>query len=103
MEFYLNQKSLPMIRKCANCKYFHRDFKSCSLLQITNAYDHKKKIFLQVGENLYCNNHTFRNEDFLKKEAIVVEYESLSQAMEVINKNKMLKDVKNSTYNEDSI
>jgi hypothetical protein len=38
----------------------------------------------------------------LKQEAIVVEYESLAQAMEVINTNKMLKDVKNSTYNEDS-
>ena len=91
-----------MIRKCANCKYFHKDFKSCSLFQITNAYDHKKKIFLQTGENLYCSRHTFRNEEFLKQEAIVVEYESLAQAMEVINTNKMLKDVKNSTYNEDS-
>lgn len=101
MEFYLNQKSLPMIRKCANCKHFHRDFKSCSLLQVTNAYDHKKKIFLQVGENLYCEKHTFRNEEFLKREAIVVEYDTLAEAMDVIHTSKTLKETKNSTLNED--
>ena len=46
MEFYLNQKSLPMIRKCGNCRFYHKDFNSCSVIKVTNAYDHQKNIFL---------------------------------------------------------
>jgi carbonic anhydrase len=94
MEFYLNQKSLPMIRKCGNCRFFHKDFASCSLIKVTNAYDHKKNIYLTVGENLFCDNHKFKNEDTLKEEAILVEYDNIDEAMEVINKSKAVKDVK---------
>lgn len=102
MEFYLNQKSLPMIRKCGNCKFFHKDFTSCSLIKVTNAYDHKKNIFLTVGENLYCDKHKFKNEDTLRDEAIVVEYESIEEAMEVINKSRAVKDVKKSIFGNDT-
>jgi hypothetical protein len=101
MEFYLNQKSLPMIRKCGNCHFFHKEYQSCSLIKVTNAYDHSKSIFLTVGENLYCEKHSFRNEDFLKYEAIVVEYDSLKEAMEVIKKAKAVKDVKKSIFGQD--
>lgn len=102
MEFYLNQKSLPMIRKCGNCRFFFKDYESCSLHKITNAYDHSKNIFLVVGENLYCNKHKFKNEDILKEEAIVVEYDSVEDAMEVINKAKQLNDVRKSNYGNHS-
>jgi len=94
MEFYLNQKSLPMIRKCGNCRFYHKEYGSCSLMKVTNAYDHEKNIFLTTGENLYCDRHSFKNEDTLKDEAIVVEYESVEQAMAVIKKAKAVKDVK---------
>ena len=94
MEFYLNQKSLPMIRKCGNCRFYHKEFGSCSLMKVTNAYDHEKNIFLTTGENLYCDRHRFKNEDTLREEAIVVEYESIEQAMAVIKKAKAVKDVK---------
>lgn len=94
MEFYLNQKSLPMIRKCGSCKFFHTEFNSCSLMRVTNAYDHSKNIFLTVGENLYCEKHKFKNEETLKEEAIVVEYESIEAAMEVIKKSKAVRDIK---------
>lgn len=94
MEFYLNQKSLPMIRKCGNCRFFYAEFQTCSKIKVTNAYDHSKSIFLPVGENLYCHNHNFRNEDTLKNEAIIVEFESVDEAMEVIKKAKATKEVK---------
>jgi len=98
MEFYLNQKSLPMIRKCGNCKYFYKEYGSCSIMKVTNAYDHKKNIFLQVGENLYCEKHKFKNEDTLKDEAIVVEYDSIEEAMDVIQKAKAVKEIKKTTF-----
>lgn len=98
MEFYLNQKSLPMIRKCGSCKFYHKDYQSCSLMQVTNAYDHTKKIFLTVGENLYCEKHKFKNEETLQQDAIVVEYENIQEAMKVINKAKEIRSVKKSIF-----
>jgi hypothetical protein len=101
MEFYLNQKSLPMIRKCGNCRFFHKEFTSCSIIKVTSAYDYSKNIFLTTGENLYCENHKFKNEDILKDEAIVVEFSSIEEAMEVIKKAKAVKDVKRTFFSED--
>lgn len=99
MKFYLNQKSLPMIRKCGSCVHYHKDFMSCGLLSVTNAYDHSKKIYLTTGENLYCKSHTFRNESTLMEEAIVVEYDSVDEAMNVIQRAKSIKDLKRN-YND---
>lgn len=86
-----------MIRKCGSCRFFHTEFNSCSLMKITSAYDHTKNIFLTVGENLFCERHKFKNEETLKDEAIVVEYESIDAAMEVIKKSKAVKDIKQKT------
>lgn len=94
MEFYLNQKSIPMIRKCGNCQFFYREYNSCSLIHVTNAYEHTKKIFLQTGENLYCDKHRFRNEETLKREAIVVEYDTLDEAIKVIKMAKSKRDIR---------
>jgi hypothetical protein len=94
MEFYLNQKSLPMIRKCGNCRFFYKEYESCSLKHVTSAYEHTKKLFLQVSENLYCPDHVFKNEETLKKEAILVEIESLEKAMKMISDAKSLKEIK---------
>jgi len=66
-------------------------------MKITSAYDHTKNIFLTVGENLFCDRHKFKNEETLKDEAIVVEYESIDAAMEVIKKSKAVKDIKQKT------
>ena len=98
MEFYLNQKSLPMIRKCGNCRFYYKDYNSCSIIKVTNAYDHQKNIFLTVGENLYCDKHKFKNEETLREEAIIVEYENIEEAMEVIKKAKAVKDVRKSIF-----
>lgn len=87
-----------MIRKCGNCKYFYKEYGSCSIMKVTNAYDHNKNIFLQVGENLYCEKHKFKNEDTLKDEAIVVEYDSIEEAMDVIQKAKAVKEIKKTTF-----
>ena len=101
MEFYLNQKSLPMIRKCGNCKFFYKEFSSCSLMRVTNAYDHEKNIYLTTGENLYCTQHKFKNEDTLRDEAIVAVYENIEEAMDVIKKAKAVKDVRKSNFGQD--
>jgi hypothetical protein len=101
MEFYLNQKSLPMIRKCSSCRFYHTEFKSCSLMRVTNAFDYKKNIFLTTGDNLYCDNHKFKNEEILKDEAIVVEYETIEDAMKVIDKAKNLKEIKKEYFSND--
>jgi len=101
MEFYLNQKSIPMIRKCANCRNFYAEFESCSKMRVTSAYDYNKNIFLKVGENLYCEEHEFRNESTLREEAIIVEYDSIEEAMRVVNKYKAIKDYKKSTFDND--
>lgn len=101
MEFYLNQKSLPMIRKCGNCRFFHKEFRSCSIIKVTSAYDYSKNIFLTTGDNLYCEKHKFKNEDILKDEAIVVEFATIEEAMAVIKKSKVLKDVRKSYFGGD--
>jgi hypothetical protein len=99
MEFYLNQKSLPMIRKCSSCRFYYADYKSCSLMRVTNAFDHQKNIFLTTGDNLYCDKHKFKNEEILREEAIVVEYENIEEAMKVIQQAKELKVMKNDYFN----
>jgi hypothetical protein len=71
------------------------------LIKVTNAYDHKKNIYLTVGENLFCEKHKFKNEETLKEDAIVVEYDNIEEAMEVINKSKAVKDVKKSIFGHD--
>lgn len=83
-----------MIRKCGNCVHYNYKYNSCSIYQVTSAYEHEKKIFLTVGENLYCDRHQFRNEDLLKREAVVVELESLSEAMKMISEHKIIKQTK---------
>ena len=92
MEFYLNQKSLPMIRKCGNCKNYNDRYMSCRLMLITSAYDHQKEIFLETGENLYCTSHEFKNEKVLNAEANRVELADVKEAMEIINNSKQVKD-----------
>ena len=88
-----------MIRKCSSCRFFHTEFKSCSLMRVTNAFDHKKNIFLTTGDNLYCDKHRFKNEDILREEAIVVEYENIEEAMRVIQQAKDLKVLKDDYFN----
>ena len=88
-----------MIRKCSSCRFYHNDFKSCTLMRVTNAFDHKKNIFLTTGDNLYCDKHKFKNEDILREEAIVVEYENIEEAMKVIQQAKELKVMKDDYFN----
>jgi hypothetical protein len=68
-------------------------------MRVTNAFDHKKNIFLTTGDNLYCEKHKFKNEDILREEAIVVEYENLEEAMRVIKQAKDLKVLKDDYFN----
>lgn len=90
-----------MIRKCSSCRFYHTEFKSCSLMRVTNAFDYKKNIFLTTGDNLYCERHKFKNEEILKDEAIIVEYESIEEAMRVIDKAKNLKDHKKDYFSNE--
>ena len=99
-QFYLNQKSLPMIRKCASCRFYYETYKSCSKHEITGAYDHTKKIFLSVGENNYCPMHQFRNEDVLKETAVEVEFETVQEAMAYIDQQKLLREQKKGGDND---
>lgn len=88
MEFYLNQKSMPMIRKCANCRFYNANQKKCTKVYVKNAYDHCKMVYLNIGDNLFCELHQYKNEELLKNNAIIVEYNSVKEVMEVIKNNK---------------
>jgi hypothetical protein len=70
-------------------------------MRVTNAFDHKKNIYLTTGDNLYCDRHKFKNEEILREEAIVVDYENIDEAMLVIQQAKELKVVKGQNYNSD--
>lgn len=94
MEFFLNQKSLPMIRKCGNCKNFNQRYSSCNLISILSAYDHGKVIYLETGENLYCDDHEFKNERILRADAERVELKDVHEAMDIINNAKQVKENK---------
>lgn len=94
MQFYLNQKSLPMIRKCGNCVHYNPNYESCSLMQVLKALDHDKKIFLKTGENLYCKDHEFKNEEVLREQGMIVEYPTVQDALSVIERAKNIKELK---------
>ena len=70
-------------------------------MRVTNAFDHKKNIYLTTGDNLYCDRHKFKNEEILREEAIVVDYENIEEAMLVIQQAKELTVMKGQTYNSD--
>jgi hypothetical protein len=70
-------------------------------MRVTNAFDHHKNIYLTTGDNLYCDNHKFKNEDILREEAIVVEYNNIEEAMKVIQQAKELKIMKNDYFNKE--
>lgn len=70
-------------------------------MRVTNAFDHNKNIFLTTGDNLYCEKHKFKNEQILREEAIIVEYESIEEAMKVIDKAKNLKEHKRDYFSND--
>lgn len=70
-------------------------------MRVTNAFDHKKNIYLTTGDNLYCDRHKFKNEEILREDAIVVEYENIEEAMLVIQQAKELKVMKGQIYNSD--
>jgi hypothetical protein len=71
-----------------------KDFQACNLMVITNAYDYSKKIYMNTGDNLFCPKHQFKNEEVLKKEAVTVDFETIQDAMESINKAKEVKVLK---------
>ena len=70
-------------------------------MRVTNAFDYKKNIFLTTGDNLYCDNHKFKNEDILREEAIIVEYDSIDDAMRVIDNAKNVKEIKKEYFQND--
>jgi hypothetical protein len=70
-------------------------------MRVTNAFDYKKNIYLTTGDNLYCDRHKFKNEEILQDEAIVVEYESIEDAMRVIDQAKNLKEHKRDYFIND--
>jgi hypothetical protein len=71
-----------------------KEFQACNLMVITNAYDYSKKIYMNTGDNLFCPKHQFKNEEVLKKEAVTVDFETIQDAMESINKAKEVKVLK---------
>ena len=98
MQFYLNQKSVPLIRRCINCIFFNENGALCSKHVVASAYDHDKEISLKTSDNLYCNQHTFAKEEELKREAVVIELDSIQDAMDIINSKKAEKNFNNYNY-----
>jgi len=100
MKFYLNQKSLPIIRRCQNCRFYKNTVQTCLLNKVSSAYDHRKMIYLKVSDNLYCPSHEFFNEQELIDGAIEIELNSIQEAMDMINERKTLNSTKRDLYNE---
>jgi hypothetical protein len=67
---------------------------SCRLLEIISAYDHDKQVYVETGENLYCEQHEFKNERILSAEAERVELQGVKEAMEIINNAKQVRENK---------
>ena len=87
-----------MIRRCFNCSHFTPGVNSCDLVPIKNAYNHKKKEYFTTRENNYCAGHRFKNEDILEKEAIVVEYDTVLDALNEITEKHKLRDFKKNNH-----
>jgi hypothetical protein len=101
MEFYLNQKSSPIIRRCINCVFYSPNNALCGKIKVFSAYDHTKEIYLRVSDSMYCENHTFAKEEELKRDAVMVELPSIQAAMDLINSRKGEKNYNTSNNTED--
>jgi hypothetical protein len=84
MKFYLNQKSLPIVRRCQNCRFYRQEGQTCMLLKVASAYDHQKRIMLKTSDNLYCDKHEHYNEEELARSAVEIELGSVQEAMDLI-------------------
>jgi type III secretory pathway component EscU len=92
MEFYLNQKSMPIVRRCLNCRFYKQELQSCSVIRVSSAYNHEKLMHIKVSDNFYCEKHKFINENELSKSAVKIELDDVQSAMDLINQRKQFND-----------
>jgi type III secretory pathway component EscU len=94
MEFYLNQKSMPIVRRCLNCRFYKQELQSCGVIRVSSAYNHEKLMHIKVSDNFYCEKHKFINENELSKSAVKIELDDVQSAMDLINQRKQFNDDK---------
>ncbi len=98
MQFYLNQKSMPIVRRCLNCRFYKQELQSCGVIRVSSAYNHEKLMHIKVSDNFYCEKHKFINENELSKSAVVIELDDVQSAMDLINQRKQFNDDKRRQY-----
>jgi type III secretory pathway component EscU len=98
MEFYLNQKSMPIVRRCLNCRFYKQELQSCGVIRVSSAYNHEKLMHIKVSDNFYCEKHKFINENELSKSAVKIELDDVQSAMDLINQRKQFNDDKRRQY-----
>jgi hypothetical protein len=98
MQFYLNQKSMPIVRRCLNCRFYKQELQSCGVIRVSSAYNHEKLMHIKVSDNFYCEKHKFINENELSKSAVVIELDDVQSAMDLINQRKQFNDNKRRQY-----
>jgi len=94
MQFYLNQKSMPIVRRCLNCRFYKQELQSCGVIRVSSAYNHEKLMHIKVSDNFYCEKHKFINENELSKSAVKIELDDVQSAMDLINQRKQFNDDK---------
>jgi type III secretory pathway component EscU len=101
MEFYLNQKSMPIVRRCLNCRFYKQELQSCSVIRVSSAYNHEKLMHIKVSDNFYCEKHKFINENELSKSAVKIELDDVQSAMDLINQRKQFNQDRKSQFPTD--
>jgi type III secretory pathway component EscU len=101
MEFYLNQKSMPIVRRCLNCRFYKQELQSCSVIRVSSAYNHEKLMHIKVSDNFYCEKHKFINENELSKSAVKIELDDVQSAMDLINQRKQFNQDKKNQFPSD--
>jgi len=89
MHTYLNKAGLPMIRSCANCIHFNKidaegTMGYCTKHPILFAFTMKPTVSLITKPFYLCEQHTFKNEDFLAANSEKVDLKSALKAKDEI-------------------
>ncbi len=76
LETYLNLNGSPILRKCLNCKFWNpikdADDKStigyCKFRPLYFSYTLQKSVFAMTKDFYLCEDHVFKNEEFLAEQ-----------------------------------
>jgi hypothetical protein len=78
LDTYLNLNGTPILRRCQNCKFWNgitektnepnRNLGYCKFRPLYFSYTLQKSVFAMTKDFYLCEEHNFKNEEFLAEQ-----------------------------------